>query len=146
MIRTAKESDIKEWSRMRTLLWPDTPDRHIGEIEEYFRGESPDITETLLVENKGHLVGFLEINLRSYAEGSREKGVPFIEAWYVDAEHRKRGYGKSLINAAEDWAVKQGYHELASDTEIDNLDGQSAHLALGFKEVERVVCYLKKLM
>lgn len=131
---------------MRTLLWPDTPDSHMAEIEEYFSGKSPDIADVLILEEGGKAIGFLEINVRSFAEGSRNRGVPYVEAWYIDAGHRSSGYGKALMNAAESWALEHGYNELGSDTELENTASQSAHLALGFKEVERVVCYLKKLV
>ena len=36
-------------------------------------------------------------------------------------------------------------NEIASDSEIDNIDSIKAHNALGFKEVERSVCFLKKI-
>lgn len=35
----------------------------------------------------------------------------------------------------------RGCAELASDTALDNLAAQAAHLALGFEETERVVFY-----
>ncbi|MBU2862488.1 GNAT family N-acetyltransferase [Reinekea forsetii] len=147
MIRAAKHSDLKEWSRMRTLLWPDTPDCHVSEIQEYFDGRSPDIVEVLVLDlhGKNQLQGFLELNVRSYAEGSRNRGVPFVEAWYVDEKERNLGWGKKLMEAAEKWSLDKGYSELGSDTELENTESQKAHLALGFKEVERVVCYLKIL-
>ncbi len=45
----------------------------------------------------------------------------------------------------KEWSQEKGYSELGSDTELENLDSQKAHMALGFKEVERIVCYLKAL-
>jgi hypothetical protein len=46
---------------------------------------------------------------------------------------------------AEQWATSLGYSELGSGTEIENHVSIAAHLALGFEEVERFVCFLKKL-
>jgi hypothetical protein len=40
---------------------------------------------------------------------------------------------------------KRGYHEFASDAQIDNIESQDAHVALGFRVVERSVLYLKEL-
>ena len=147
MIRTIKQSDQKEWSRMRTLLWPDTSDYHMGEIQEYFDGKSPDIVEVLVLELHGDakLQGFIELNVRSFVEGSRNRNVPFIEAWFVDESERQSGWGEKLMKAAEEWSQENGYSELGSDTELENLNSQKAHLALGFKEVERIVCYFKIL-
>jgi aminoglycoside 6'-N-acetyltransferase I len=42
-------------------------------------------------------------------------------------------------------AIENGYKELASDTEISNTQSIEIHKKLGFKETERVVCFLKKL-
>jgi aminoglycoside 6'-N-acetyltransferase I len=38
-----------------------------------------------------------------------------------------------------------GHHEIASDTELQNADGIAAHRALGYEEVERVVCFRRSL-
>jgi len=38
-----------------------------------------------------------------------------------------------------------GYTEIASDAEMDNADGIAAHRAVGFEEVERVVCFRRSL-
>jgi aminoglycoside 6'-N-acetyltransferase I len=58
---------------------------------------------------------------------------------------RRQGVGKSLITAAEAWARQNGFHELASDTIIDNEVSLASHLALGFTEVERQINFIKKL-
>ena len=56
--------------------------------------------------------------------------------------HPGRGCGtRALVRAALDWAPAQGCTEFASDTTPDNEISQQAHEALGFQEVERVVCY-----
>ena len=89
--------------------------------------------------------GFLELNVRNYAEGSRANRVPYIEGWFVTADLRGRGHGKQLIETAEQWALKNGYNELASDAELENEASIAAHKALGFTEVDRVVCFIKQL-
>jgi aminoglycoside 6'-N-acetyltransferase I len=49
------------------------------------------------------------------------------------------------VTAAEQWARDRGYREIASDAMIDNLISERAHLALGFKEVERAIHFRKDL-
>ena len=49
------------------------------------------------------------------------------------------------VVAAETWAVTNGYTEIASDTELENGISLQAHLALGFEEVERQICFRKRL-
>ncbi|MCU7852664.1 MAG: GNAT family N-acetyltransferase [Candidatus Thiodiazotropha sp. (ex Monitilora ramsayi)] len=145
IIRKATEKDIHQWSEMRTALWPKTDDGHIAEIKEYFSGSSIDIVQAYIADVGSEIIGFLELNIRNYAEGSRLSKLPYIEAWYIKPEHQGKGYGKLLIQQAEQWAISQGYSELASDTEIDNHRSISIHRHLGFLETERIVCFLKRL-
>lgn len=105
---------------MRTVLWPDTNDAHMSEIREYFSGTSIDILQAYIAELAGEIVGFMELNIRNFAEGSRHSKVPYVEAWYVKPTWQGRGIGKQLMQRAEQWAKSQGYSELASDTEIGN--------------------------
>jgi aminoglycoside 6'-N-acetyltransferase I len=102
--------------------------------------------EIFVAEQDGILLGFIEIGLRSHADGcDGRKPVGYIEGWYVGTEHRQLRVGRALFEAAENWARRQGCVEIASDTWIDNLPAQKAHEALGFKVVDRCVNYRKLL-
>ena len=144
-IREAIQNDVSAWSEMRTDLWPESNDLHVGEIGEYFAGTSIDIVQAYIGEVESGAVGFLELNIRNFAEGSRSPKVPYVEAWYVKPKYRGNGYGALLMKQAEEWGISQGYSELASDTELDNDRSIAMHKRLGFVETERVVCFLKKL-
>ena len=93
----------------------------------------------------GTLAGFVEVGTRSIADGCKPNPVGYIEAWYVDPDIRQSGYGRQLIEAAEDWAREQGYSEMASDALIDNEVSHAAHRKIGFEEVSRVITYRKSL-
>ena len=71
--------------------------------------------------------------------------MAYLEAWYVDADVRRRGIGAALVAASERWAVEQRCTEFASDALIDNQVSQLAHQALGFEETGRVVNFRKDL-
>lgn len=144
-IRPIVLQDRLIWSAMRTELWPGTPDEHLTEIDQFFAGNSIDITAVLVAEFDTKMVGFIELNLRNFAEGSRSSPVPYIEAWFVAREFRAQGIGSQLISSAERWALENGYSEIASDTELHNHRSIAMHTHLGFRETERVVCFLKTL-
>jgi aminoglycoside 6'-N-acetyltransferase I len=38
-----------------------------------------------------------------------------------------------------------GHVEIANDSELDNFEGTAAHRALGYEEVERMVCFRRSL-
>jgi aminoglycoside 6'-N-acetyltransferase I len=96
-------------------------------------------------ENELQTVGLVEAHLRDYAEGADSQPVGYIEGWFVLPEFRKRGIGRALIEAAEGWARSRGCSELASDAQLDNQGSIEAHGRLGFRETERIVCFLKRL-
>lgn len=145
-IRPLELRDRKAWAEMRAALWPEEDaDELAHETVRHFAGLP--IEEMVLVaeEVSGRLIGFLELGLRAYAEGCRSSPVPHIEAWYVTAEARHTGVGRALVDAAENWARLRGFQEIASDALLDNDASHAAHQALGFEEVERIVCYRKPL-
>lgn len=131
---------------MRSDLWPDSQDQHAAELRAYFAGDSVDIAVCfVLTDDAGQAVGFIELNVRNFAEGSRQPAVPYVEGWYVAPPWRGRQLGLALMQQAEEWAKDLGYTELASDTEMDNHKSMALHLQMGFEETDRVVCFLKKL-
>ena len=143
-IRPVQPTDRDEWFRMRDRLWTGSPDDHVREIDTFFA--TPQDGATFVVERSdGGLCGFIEISLRNYAEGCITSPVPYIEGWYVDEDMRRSKLGSRLVQAAEEWARSQGFSEIASDTQLENEVSQQAHQALGYQEVERLVCFRKSL-
>jgi aminoglycoside 6'-N-acetyltransferase I len=63
----------------------------------------------------------------------------------VEPALQGRGIGRALVEAAEAHTRAAGHHEIASDAELENTDGIAAHVALGYEEVERMVCFRRSL-
>jgi aminoglycoside 6'-N-acetyltransferase I len=133
-VRAYEERDRGELERLAKLLLPEDEGR-IPNDEIFFVIDRED----------GRLGGYVDVGMRSYAEGCDSSPVPYIEAWYVDEDLRRQGWGAKLFAAAESWASARGHTELASDVRIDNATSIAAHKALGFTEHERVVCFAKRL-
>ena len=131
---------------MRAALWPDADERELTREAAAYLDGTPSLDAVLVAEApSGEPLGMLELSLRSVAEGCRSTPVPYVEGWYVVPEARRRGVGRSLLAAAEQWARDRGYAEIASDALIDNTASERAHLALGFEEVERAIHFRKDL-
>ena len=143
-IRQLETADIPRWIELREKLWPDQP---LAELEEEGRAalEAESPLTVFVAEEDGKLVGFLELDLRSYGEGCTSSPVPYVEGWYVETGWRRRGLGGALMQAAEEWSRARGYTELGSDTEVFNRLSRDAHAALGFEEVETLVVFRKAL-
>lgn len=144
-IRQVVPEDHAEWVRMRTLLWPESLADHQREISEFFAHRNPDVVTFVIERGGDRLGGFLEARVRNYAEGCFSSRVGYIEGWYVDPDLRRQGLGRRLVYAAEQWARRLGLVEMASDCDIDNEVSLCAHSALGYTEVERLICLRKVL-
>jgi len=142
--REIVEADRSSWCRLRDALWPGSLSDHEVETKNYFERPHGQLV-VFVAEQSGRVVGFLELDYRKYAPGCQSSPVPFIEGWYVEHQVRGQGIGRALIEAAENQARAAGYHEIASDTEIDNVASIGAHLALGYTEVERSICFRRSL-
>jgi aminoglycoside 6'-N-acetyltransferase I len=93
----------------------------------------------------GSVAGFLETNLRDYAEGAESSPAGYLEGLYISAEYRRQGIGAALVRAGEQRALAKGCTEIASDAQIDNAISIELHKRMGYQEVERQVCFLKRL-
>lgn len=146
LIRLIQPTDAADWERMREALWPAKPGEHAEEIASFFAGHRRDPAEVLLaIDDSGSVIGFAEVSIRQYAEGCSTDRVAYLEGWFVEEGWRRKGVGAALAAAVGDWGRAQGCTELASDTEIHNLVSEAAHRALGFEEVDRIVCFRKGL-
>lgn len=135
---------------MCELLWPDTPaTEHRKEIAVLLTtGNCGTLPAAIFVahDETGKLTGFLQLGLRSHADGcDPAHPVGFIEGWFVHEPLRHHGIGAALMRAAEQWARTQRCIEMASDTWIDHTLSQTAHQSLGFEIVDRCVHFRKRL-
>jgi aminoglycoside 6'-N-acetyltransferase I len=138
VMRTVLPSDSDAWVALRCDLWPDgSAAEHQADIDRFFAGDRRDPAEVLIAWDEDTPVGFAELSIRNVVDGCDTGRVGYLEGWYVSPDDRRRGVGRALIQAALDWARRQGCSELGSDTEIDNDVGLAAHRALGFQETSR---------
>ena len=151
-IRPAQPSDLDQLARMLQALWPtSSAEEHARELRLLVGGKAAlvltmPLTIFVAEASDGILVGFLEVDLRSHADGcDPSQPVGYIEGWYVAEGYRHRGVGKKLLAKAENWARSHRCVEMASDALIDNDLSQRAHESLGYKVVDRCVHYRKTL-
>ena len=137
--------DMVEWLRLRQGLFDDSSEAEHRQEMAQILAESDGSCVLVAERPSGGLAGYLHIGSRKYAEGCTSSPVGYLEEWFVDADVRRQGVGKALIAAAEAWARRQGFREVASDTLIDNEVSLASHLALGYTEVERQINFIKKL-
>jgi len=143
-IETATAADLPDIASMMVLLWPECDVN-----EELISNRALLLSEkdTLLVAKVGEqTAGFIHLSLRyEFVEGTQSSPVGYIEAIYVQKEHRKTGAGRALVAAGENWCRTHGCQEMASDTELENTASTDFHESVGFEAKNRIVCFAKKL-
>ena len=143
-IRVYRDTDWSDWLRLSLALFPEYSAEELDAGMREHRARSD--AEVFVAEREdGSVAGFVEVGSRPYADGCDTSPVGYIEAWYVDPDVRRRGYGHALLAAAEEWARGRGYREMASDSRLDNETSHAAHRRAGYDEVDRIVQFRKVL-
>ena len=143
IIREAIHQDFPTLSALCHALWPENSQaEHLADLETLTA--SPDF-QAFVAEDQGRLVGFSEVSIRPFANGCDSRPVPFLEGIWVEEKYRRQKVGLLLLKAVETWAQKRGFKELGSDAILENHTSLLAHEGWGFEEMERTVCYRKKL-
>src|SRR5437588_4919 len=136
-VRAYRDDDWSEWLRMSIALFPEYSAEELAAGMKEFR-QRADAQVFLVERGDGRLAGFVEVGSRPYADGCDTSPVGYVEAWYVDSDVRRAGYGRALLAAAEEWARGRGYREIASDSQLGNQVSHAAHRPTGYEEVDRV--------
>lgn len=111
-------------------------------------GEEYDFADEIVFvaeRDDGTPSGFISLSMRAWAEGCDSTPVPYVEGWWVEAEHRRVGLGRALILAAENWCRANGYSELGSDVDVDNTASLQAHDAIGLERTVRLQFFRRRL-
>ena len=144
MIRKAEINDLTILAELACQLWP----HHT--VEEMYTEFAEILAKTdaayFLAYAEETAVGFAQCQLRyDYVEGTDSSPVGYLEGIYVADGYRKQGVAKELLSACESWAKAKGCTEFASDCELDNVQSLQFHLNVGFEEVNRIICFTKKI-
>ena len=144
MIKKATKGDCRILAEMAVQMW----DSHTAqEIEAEFSETLNDKNAAFFIGYAGDLpVGFAQCGLRKdYVEGTESSPVGYLEGIFVKADYRKQGYAKKLLAACESWAKDLGCTEFASDCDLDNAGSLQFHIAMGFTEANRIICFTKRI-
>jgi aminoglycoside 6'-N-acetyltransferase I len=143
MIEKASFNRINEVVLLAHKLWPDAS---INELTVEFMDLFTTNKDQVFLFVESEPIAFAHVSLRyDYVEGSKSSPTGYLEGIYVSETFRKRGIANELINECINWSKEQGCSEFASDVELHNMVSQEVHEKMGFKEVNRLVCYIKEI-
>lgn len=160
MIKKASQSDYEIVAVIANKLWSS---HNLDELKNEFKEILKDknscvflyyirdyigdyISDYKYNTDRNTPIGFCQLSLRyDYVEGTTFSPVAYLEGIYVEKEYRKLGVAKELIQVSENWAREKGVKEFASDCELNNIISENVHKKLGFREVNRIICFKKDL-
>lgn len=144
LIKKAKKADSAVLAGLALHLWQDsTP----GSLRDEFERLAEDGDSACFIQYVGETpVGFAQCQLRrDYVEGTGTSPVGYLEGIFVLEGYRRRGYAKALLQCCEQWSREKHCSEFASDCELENEVSRRFHIAAGFEEANRIICFQKKL-
>ncbi len=138
------EKDAAALAGLVKIVWPEhTPEELARIIVNYICSENSAIFAEIV---NGEYVGVALCCLRNdYVEGCETSPVGYLEGVSVKEDFRNQGVAKRLVEECEQWAREKGCTEFASDCELTNTESRIFHLAIGFQEQNRIVCFKKML-
>ena len=144
MIKEAALNELKQVAELAVQMW-----------NKYSVQALKDEFETLVLTGNVRFflkylqdvpVGFAQCQIRhEYVEGAKSGMVGYLEGIFIKKEYRRKGYGRELLAACEQWAKQQGCTEFASDCDADNVSGYKFHMKTDFIEANRIICFVKEL-
>jgi GNAT superfamily N-acetyltransferase len=102
------------------------------DFAELFPNGKPGPDHFLFVarDEHGDRVGLLWLALRARTDVT----TTFIYDIEVDQEHRRQGWGRAIMSAAEDWARENGAHQVALNVFGANTAARALYLSAGYSE------------
>jgi aminoglycoside 6'-N-acetyltransferase I len=144
IIETLSKGNIQQLTELVLALWTDCD--YEEEYDNYEKIIGEENEACYLIKAQDIYVGFIHLTLRQdWVEGANDLPVAYMEAIYVKPDYQNRGFGKKLVEMGEQWSKQKGCKQLASDTELENLNSIDFHDKMGFEEVSRIVCFIKEL-
>ena len=139
----ASANDAHVVAKLSCMLWPG---HSVEEMTDEFCVLLSQENAAVYLAVDDTAVGFAQCQLRcDYVEGTDSSPVGYLEGIFVLDDYRRRGVARALLTACQQWAKDRGCSEFASDCEIDNTESLVFHLAMGFVEANRIICFAKKL-
>ncbi|GLW63606.1 N-acetyltransferase [Actinomadura rubrobrunea] len=131
-IRPAEPSDDRALADLNRRTWspvhevvpapaPDAP----------FFDESHPADDVLVAEREGRVIGYVRL-VRPYRDLASGAHVRQIQGLAVDPDERRRGVARALVDAACDWAVRQGARRVTLRVLGGNTPARRLYEAAGF--------------
>lgn len=99
--------------------------------------DNPDAAHAVFVaeipagQASPEIAGFVDVGRRQHFTGALDA---YIGELVVAERFARRGVGRELLRAAEDWARERGYSRITLDTGMRNHPARAFYAAVGFED------------
>ena len=132
MIREIKISDYNEIQKLSTNLGFALPKEVVKENIKSVLADGQDKIFAE-VDSKDNVIGYIQI---APLRPIYFKPLIDIIGMVVDEKHRRKGIGRNLINAAKDWAVRNGFEGIRAVTQIKRMEAHNFYSSVGFNYIK----------
>jgi len=92
----------------------------------------------LLLKENAIIIGFIDARISKRPDDYVVKETGHIESVYIKPEHRKKGYGKLLIDKAMNWFKEKEVKRFTLGTYPSDISAKKFWEKMGFKEYLRM--------
>lgn len=144
-IRTLIEDDIPEIVKQYCFPWS-TEEKTKALWEEYYLEQQKGTRTVAVTEKNGEIVGYGSLLRKPECSFFASKGIPEINAIWIDEEHRRQGHGTALIRWIEDHAMREGYKQIGIGVGLykDYGPAQKLYFELGYSPEGSGITYKGK--
>ena len=144
MIKSAEKSEARILAELAIQMWNDNTVPDLEKMFEDLTQSDKAVCFIKYVDNTA--VGFAQCQIRTdYVEGTDTSPASYLEGIFIVEAYRRNGYAKELLKECEKWAKDKKCSEFASDCDLDNMDSFRFHMAMGFEEANRIICFKKNI-
>lgn len=140
MIRKAKATDYVE---LQKLSFEDLGyECDVELVKSRLENLDPNNECVFIAEVNSKVVGYVHIiifNTLYY------RSMANIQGMVVAKEHQRKGYGKELMNAAENWAREKGIEMIRLNSGFIRPEAHQFYRAIGYNNEKEQIRFMKEL-
>lgn len=143
-INRASNENLDQLTDLAFALWPNNEKDIIKSDFVYIIGHLSN--KVLLAKSDEDYIGFIHMSIRSgFVEGANTTPVGYVEGIYVKPDFRRKGVAKELYHAGIEWLKSKKCTQIGADIGIYNDMCPDFYIGMGFKEVNRIICYINNI-
>lgn len=140
----ATDKDVDDIAQMALESWVEN---ELEDVKKYYMYDLGHTNHKFFLgEIDGKKEGFIHMSIREgFVEGASYNRVGYIEEIIIQPEDMSLELGKELYEHGLQWVKSKRCYEIGADVNFDNKVNHDLYLSLGFEEVSKIICFIRKI-